>query len=673
MAIQKLILNPGITTESTETLAGTESRWSRSNLIRWRDSFLEKVFGWARISETVIVGVARTLLGFLDAASVAYIAIGTNRRLEVWQNGEIYDITPLRATHNVAVTLDTVIGTTTVTVTDAAFGGSTGDEVVVYVPMSVGGIILLGTYTLTKVDANNYTIESATAATATVNNGGAVPSFATTNTSTTVVVTLANHGYSNGQVFTVQVSTAVGGVTILGEYVVANVTTNTFEITTAVATGTTTGGENGGNARYQYLIPPGLASSMSTTGYGTGTWGGGAWGIGSGSAFTPLRYWFLDNFSASLIACISYGKMYEWTSPVTNRATEIVGPPTISTSMFIAMPQQQVVSLGAEVLGTQDPLLVRWSEAGDFTDWIASSVNQAGSYRLSRGTRIVGGMQGPLSGLIWTDTDLWQMQYVQPPFIYTFNQIASGMGLIAPLAMGILGRDVYWMSQLGFYTYGSSAPSPLACDVWDTIFQDLDMANQDKIICATNSHVNEVAWMYPSISGGSGEIDSYVRVNTAGQWDYGPAGTLFARTAWSDGNLQGLPVAVTLDNLLVEHETTYNADGEAMVGVSARSGYSDIGQGQDMMLIDQIIPDLKLLGTDPEVEISLFVLDEPTGSEVEFGPYTVDSSTSIISILPAARGRQIAVGITSDAIDTWWRLGAVRLRTRPSGRRPMTL
>lgn len=671
MGIVKLTLRPGVTTEATPTLAS--GTWSETNLVHWRDNFLEKMFGWVKISLTQIVGVARTLLGFLDANSVQYIAIGTHRRLEVWQNGQIFDITPLRDTANVAVALDTLIGDNTVTITDAAHGGTTGDEVYILVPISVGGVVLLGSYTMTVVNANDYTIEAAIPATANVVNGGAVPSFATTNLSTTIVVTLANHGYTNGQLFTVQVSTTVGGVVIDGDYVVSNVTLNTFEITDTAATSTTTGSENGGNARFQYLLSPGLVSSASTIGYGTGPWGGGPYGIGSGAIYAPLRYWFLDNFSATLIACIGYGKMYSWVSPVTNRATEIVNAPDISTSMFISMPQQQVVSLGAEVLGVQDPLLVRWSDAGDYTIWIASSTNQAGSYRLSRGTRIMGGLQGPLAGLIWTDTDFWQMTYVQPPFIYTFNQIATGVGLIAPLAMGILGRNVYWMSQKGFYIYGSGAPSPIPCDVWDTIFQNLDIPNQDKIIAAVDSQTGEVAWFYPSISGGTGEIDAYVRVNIAGQWDYGPATTLMARTAWADGNLAGLPVAVTLDNYLVQHEVGYNNDTAAMTGVRAKTGYVDVSEGQEMMLIDQIVPDFKLLGTNPFIELSLHVLDEPTGTSVEFGPYTVNSTTSIISILPAARGRQIAVEIASDAIDTWWRLGAVRLRTRPAGRRPMTL
>jgi hypothetical protein len=671
--MQKLILNAGVTTEATETLAGVQGRWSESNLIRFRDNYIEKMFGWANISEDMVDGIARTLLGFLDANSIAFIAIGSNTRLSVWQNGVIYDITPLRTTTNVAVNLNTVISTKVVQITDASFGGTTGDQIFIVVPLSVGGVTLYGNYTLTLVTANTYTIVASHNATSTVTGGGAVPSYHTNNTTATVNVTFAAHGLVSGNIWTVHVSTTVGGLTLLGDYIISNVATNTFDITAAGnATSTATASENSGNARYQYLIPAGKVSSTTATGYGTGTWGGGPWGVGSGSVFLPLRYWFLDNFSATLIACIGYGKMYTWNSPITNRATLLTQAPSINTAMFIAMPQQQIVSLGAEVLGTQDPLLVRWCDAGVYTDWIASTTNQAGSYRLSRGTRIVGGIQGPLSGLIWTDTDLWQMQYVQPPFIYTFNLVATGMGLISPLAMGILGRNIYWMSQQGFYIYGSGSPSPLPCDVWDTIFQDLDGPNQDKIICATNSHTNEIAWFFPSTSGGTGEIDACVRVNSNGQWDYSPPGTLFARTAWSDGNLQGLPTAVTLDHNLVQHEIGMNDNLSPMTGVHAHTGYLDISEGQQMMLIDQIIPDFKLTGTDPTIEISLHVLDEPTGTPITFGPYTVNHNTSMISILPAARGRQISFEIRSEALNTWWRLGAVRVRTRPSGRRPMT-
>lgn len=681
MALQKLILTPGVTTEASQTLAN--GTWSETNLIRWRDGFLEKMFGWTPLCLTAVSGVARSLHSWVDTESNQYLAVGTNSRLQVINTGTLYDITPLLSTDNVAVAFTTTDTSTTVTITDVGSDAAAGSEVYIPVPVAVGGIILQGYYTIDSiVDPDNFTITAADAATASVVAGGAVPLFNTTNTSAIITVTLVNHGYSIGDTFTVQVSTTVATVVIFGDYQVATVpTADTFTIIALTnANATTSGSENGGNVRLEFLIAPGPVSTMALAGYGAGPYGAGTWGIGTGSSqfLEFLRYWFLDNFGVTLLAAVSQGPMYEWNDDLTARAMLISGPPTINAGMFVSMPQEIVVSLGAEVLGVQDPLLVRWSDAGDYTEWTASSTNQAGSYRLPNGARIVGGIQGPLAGLIWTDSALWQMQYVQPPFIFTFTVIAYGTGLIAPLGMGILTRDVYWISQLGFYRYGSGAPEQLPCPVWDTIFQDLDMDNADKIICAVTSHTNEVAWFYPSLSGGTGEIDAYVKVCVSGgtfNWDYGPVDTLMTRTAWLDNNVgTATTIGVGLDNIVYNHESGYNnGTSAAMTGVRAMSGFIDISEGQEMMRIDQIIPDFIFRGTDPTVNIYLHVLDQPNSTPVVHGPFEVTEDTTLISLLPAARGRQIAFEVTSDAADMWWRLGAVRLRTAVDGRRPATL
>lgn len=680
MALQKLLLKSGTNTEATPTLA--EGTWVETNCIRFRDGYLEKMLGWQPLAVTPVMGTARSMHGWSDTDGIVYIAIGTNTNLMIIWNGNLDDITPLRATVNIAVAFSTTDGETEVTITDTAHGANVGDQVNIVTPVSVGGIVMSGYYTITSiVDADNYTVEAADAATATVSGGGAVADFDTTNLDSEVLVTFADHGFMVGQQFTVYVSTAVGGLTLNGSYLILTVPdadTLTFDAGSA-ASSTTSGFENGGNVRIEYLISPGPASTMITQGYGTGGYGLGPWGIGDpGSTFLlPLRYWFLENFGVTLIASMSNGPMYEWTPPysTTPRATAIVGPPTINTAMFIAMPALQVISLGAEVLGVQDPLLVRWSDAGSYTDWIATTTNQAGSYRLSHGSRIVGGIQGALAGLIWTDDALWQMQYIQPPLVYTFTIVAHGCGLIAPKAMGLLGRDVFWMSVRGFYRYGSGAPEQLPCPVWDTVFLDLDTANMDKCICGVNSAENEVMWFFPSISGGTGEIDSYVKLAVeTGDWDYGPAGTLLARTAWgSDASGTSLPVSIDLSRYAQEQELGFNAgETAAMTGVRAKSAYLDIEDGKQMYRVDQIIPDFKMLGTDPTLRMTLHVLDHPNGTPREFGPYTITQDTQYFSIVPAARGRQVAVEIEMDGADMWFRLGAVRIRTAPSGVRPQS-
>lgn len=674
MPLQKLIFKSGVTRQATQTLA--DGTWSYCDRIRWRDGYLEKLGGWQRLTTVAVDGTARTLHAFEDLNRIIYLAIGTNTQLEVWSAGSLTDITPLRDTANVAVNFSTVLGSTTVTIVDAANGAAEDDQIVIYVPVSVGGIVLQGTYTITSiVDANTYTIEAAAAATSTVNNGGAVPSFATVDTTPTITVTLANHGNGIGNVFTVQVSTAVGGLTISGEYIVDTTpTVNTFTVVASGnATSTTSGSENGGNARFFYLISPGPVSTLTTQGYGSGTYGSGGYGTGSGAtvAAEPLRYWSLDNWEETLVASPTNLGIYAWIPPVTatNRATIIAGAPIYNTGMFVAMPQLQIMAYGTEVLGTQDPQLIRWCDTGDYTDWIATSTNQAGSYHLSSGSRIVGGLQAQLSGLFWTNIDLWQAQYVGPPFIYSFTKIGDGCGLIAQFAMGSIGRDVYWMSQQGFFVYGSGIVQPVPCAVWDQIFVNLDIANQDKCIAATNAALHEIAWYYPSTDG-DGEIDSYAKLNIlTGDWDYGS----LVRTGWIDQNLFGNPLGIDENGIVQQHELGYDADGDPMTGVFAESGFVDIPDGTDLMVVDQIIPDFVLRSIDdansPEISVIVYGTDYPGNTPTSRGPYTVTPTTAFINLSPAMRARQLAYKVTCDAEDTFFRWGASRVRAAPAGRR----
>lgn len=666
MPYQKVTLKPGITTEATQTLA--EGTWSRSNRIRWRDGYLEKMLGWVRMSSTALSGTCRSLHAWQDLDAISYLACGTNSRLQLMTQAEVFDITPLRATANVAVDFSTVMGDETVTIVDTAHGGATGDTVLILVPVSVGGIILQGYYEITVIDPDTYTIEAADAATATVNNGGAVPEFDTTMGSADVDVTFEDHGLSMGDEFEIQVSTAVGGLTLFGTYQVQSVTSaDVFVIDGGGNAGSTANAfENSGNARFLYLIAAGLVSSTYQQGWGTGGWGLGPWGVGEAGAtyLVRMRVWSLDNFALDLIAAPSGGPIYSWTPPdLTVRAALVGGTsPDFNQGIFVAMPQLQVVSWGAEVLGAQDPLLVRWCDTGDFTDWVATSTNQAGSYRLSRGSRIVGALQGPLAGLLWTDVDLWQMQYVGLPFIYSFNIIGKGCGLVGPLAAAVIDRHVYWMSLQGFYVFGTGSVTPVPCAVWDTVFQDINLDYIDKVVAAASSTQREIAFYYPSAQG-DGEIDRYVKLNTiTGEWDYGE----LVRTAWTDLSVFGYPIGVDETGLIMQHDQTYDADGEAMEDVMAETGFVDLAEGENIIYLDQIIPDFKLMGTDPEVNLYMKMLDWPFGTAVEYGPFRVTSNTKFITT--QMRGRQAAFRIECNKKGTWFRMGAPRVRLAPAGR-----
>lgn len=670
MPFQKILLQPGVDVQRTKTL--NSGSWSTSNLIRWREGLLEKMGGWGHLNTTPIPGIVRGLHAFQDLNGIDYIAAGSSSRLELYTSGNLYDITPIRATVNIAVDFSTVISTTTVTIKDVAHGASAEDWINIVIPVSVGGIIIQGFYIITSIiDLDNYTI-TAGVATATVNNGGAVPVFTTVNTTNVVTVTFANHGYVIGNAFTVQVSTVVGGLTIFGPYLVDTVpTADTFTIlTVSGATSSISGGENGGLARINYLIRSGSSSDMPVLGWGGGSWGSGAWGISSGTtAILPLRNWFLDNFGQNLVAVYTNGPLYQWVPPLAddNPATIVSEAPSISAGMFVAMPQAQVILLGTEVGAVQDSLLVRWCDNGDYSSsgsWTATSINQAGSYRLSKGSKIVGGIQAPNAGVIWTDTDVWLMQYIQQPFIYGFSIIGTGCGLLSPKGMTILAGAVYWISLKGIFAYDvGGSVRPVLCPVWDKIFGDLDTTNADKAFAASNSLFNEAMYFYPSLSGATEEIDSYVKHNVfENLWDYGS----LVRTAWIDESVFGNPVGCDADGILQQHELGNDADGVA-IDSFAQSGYMDLANGEMFIMINWLIPDFLLQGTGASVTVTLYAVDFPTDTPRSYGPFTVTAATQYINV--RARARQIAIKIENDTLGTYWRIGAIRYRGEPAGRR----
>lgn len=670
MPFQKIILQPGVDVQKTKTL--NSGSWSVSNLIRWREGLLEKMGGWEHLVATAIPGVVRGLHAFQDLSSIDYLAAGSNSRLELYSAGALTDITPIRATHNVAVDFSTTSDLTTVTIKDAANGAAAGDWVNIIVPVSVGGIILQGYYLINSiVDANDYTITGGIA-TSTIANGGAVPLFTTVMSSDIVTVTLAGHGYVVGNIFTVQVSTSVGGLTLSGVYIVDTIVdADNFTILTASgASSSTSGSENSGNARLQYLLPSGYATDTTQIGWGGGTWGSGTWGMSSGTtAIVPLRNWFLDNFGQNLVAVYTNGPLYQWIPPIAanNVATIVSEAPSISVGMFVAMPQAQVVLLGTEVSATQDPLLIRWSDNGDYSSsgtWTASSTNQAGSYRLSKGSRIIGGVQAPNAGVIWTDTDAWLMQYIQQPFIYGFNIIGTGCGLLSPKGFTVLAGVVYWLSLKGIFAYDiGGSVRPVICPVWDKIFGDLDTDNADKAFAASNSLFNEAMYFYPSLSGGTSEIDSYVKHNVfENLWDYGS----LIRTAWIDESVFGNPIAVDGNGILQQHELGTDDDGLAMDSY-AQSGYMDIANGEMFIMINWLIPDFLFKGDTPSVTVTLYAVDFPGDTPRTYGPFTVTSTTQYINV--RARARQIAIRIENDTLGTYWRIGAIRYRGAPAGKR----
>lgn len=588
--------------------------------------------------------------------------------------------------------INATTGPQTVAGTASTNGSNITNYDSVYIPthISVGGLILFGLYQCTAATSTQYQISAVDVlgnpapATATVVNGGAVALYNTTTGSSLVQVTLNNHGYSVGDTYPVLVSTSVGGITLGGSYTVVSVTSaNIFSIQASQnATSTTSASINGGNARYIYYIsygPLAAGRGYSTGGYSTDGYSTGVTTTAVAGGFAQdATDWSLDNWGEILISNpdgvtqVSFdneptgGPIYQW-APSTNLQISSIIPqaPISNHSMFLAMPQRQIVALGSTFNGIQDHLLIRWCDINNFNQWIALPQNQAGSFRLPKGSRIVGGLQGPQQGLIWTDLALWSMQYVNLPDVYNFNEIAVGCGMIGKKAAGTLNNVVYWMGQSQFYMYTGNGVQSLPCTVWDIVFQELDLTQLDRIRCAPNSRFGEISWFFPTLSSG-GEVTKYVKYTVAtNSWDYGT----LTRTSWINQSVLGPPIGTSADRLIFQHETSQNADGAPLVA-SFQTGYFTLQDGDLQTFVDQVWPDFKWgyynSTQNASLKMTFYVTDYPGQTPRVHGPYTLTQATKYVT--PRLRGRLVSIKFESDDINTFWRIGAPRYRLMPDGK-----
>ena len=675
-----LKLVPGVNQNRTPAL--NEAAISTSQLIRFVPDaqgigLPQKLGGWTKYFANPISSIIRCLWAWADANDKKYLAIGAVDLLETLSENILRDITPRTETYNVGVDVDTVSGSNEVTINITGSNITSYDSVYIQTQISVGGLVLFGMYQCSAIGANSFNIYATDVlgqpayATATITTGGAVPVYDTTSGSSIVLVTLADHGYVVGDTFTALVSTDVAGITIYGNYLIVQInSTGTFSIQTSnAANASDTADMNGGDARYEIFIGDGPLPLG--TGYGVGPYGVGGYGTGvtptanPGTSITATD-WSLDNWGSVLIANPFEDVIYQW-NPLINPtvASVITNAPTANTGCFVAMPQRQIIAYGSTFNGIIDHLLVRWCDVENYDDWIASVTNQAGSYRIPRGSRIVGGIQGPQQGLIWTDTALWSMQYIGQPYIYSFNEVGTGCGLIGQKAAGTLNGSVYWMGPSQFYVLAGSGVESIYCPVWDVIFQDIDLTNVNKIRFAANSLFNEVAWYYPTTSS-NGEVAKYVKYNKGlGQWDFGTLG----RTAWINQSVLGNPIGASPERYIYQHETSPNADGQPMLS-SFQTGYFALSEADVKTFIDQVWPDMKwgyYGGTqNANVQITFYYTDYAGQTPLVSGPFTVTQSTQYVT--PRFRGRLVSIAISSSDINSFWRLGNIRYRLQPDGK-----
>jgi len=530
MPLQKLQLKPGVNREST-TYAN-EGGWFESDKVRFRSGYPEKLGGWTNLaalnngSAYTYYGVNRGMVNWVTLSYANVNGVGTNQKYYVEYGGRYYDITPLTSASPVTL--------------------------------------------------------------------GANP-FATTSGSYLVTVTAAGHVTSPGTWVTFSGATAVGGLTLNNEYeVISTLDGNTYTIiNSTAATSTATGGGSAVVADYQ--INAGNATFSVSNGWGTGSWSGAyGWGAASPTANgigTQLRLWSADNFGQDLIFAPRGGAIYYWaadttTSPTPRGITLQKAAQNASYANYAYIPnttlevissdvQRFAIAFGANPYTpgnsntTFDPMLVRWSDQEDPYEWVPAVTNQAGEYRLQGGSTIVAARTSKQEILIWTDSALFSMQYLGPPYVWGFNQLMGNTSLISPNAIASVNNQTFWMGVDKFYVYTGRVDT-LSSTLWQYVFNDINQDQAYQIVAGTNERYSEVWWMYPSL--GSPVNDRYVIYNHLEQiWYYGNIN----RTAWLDSPLRPYPMgAFSVQNTYLTQAIT-----AIQTSLTLINGYSYPGSG----------------------------------------------------------------------------------------------
>jgi len=513
--------------------------------------------------------------------------------------------------------------------------------------------------------------------------------FTTTSGQTTVVV--ADPGLGNvleGDFVTFSGATAVGGLTLNGEYqiVTVNSLANTFTI--ASATPASSSATGGGTVTAAYQINTGTAIAVPLTGWGASTWGSGTWGIGQESD-NSLRLWSQSNFGEDLIFGPRGGAIYYWdaSAGTGTRAVALssllgaAGVPTKQNYLLISDVSRFVFAMGCEDGGVFDAMLIRWSDQEDATNWVPAATNQAGSLRLSRGSEIVTATQSRQEILVWTDTSLYSLQYVGAPVVWGAQLVGENVSIASENAVAYANGVAYWMGVDKFYKYDGRTQT-LRCDLRQFIFNRLNADQYHQVFAGTNEAFNEIWWFY--CADDSVEVNSYAVYNYAEDvWYYGSMG----RTAWVDSGISNTPIAATYSYNLVAHETgTDNAETDSVQPIEAyiTSSEFDLDDGHNFMFIWRMLPDVNFSGSNaanPSIVMTLLPMANSGAGYTD--PASV-GSTNVSTITRSAtvpiekftgqvfvrvRGRQMVMKVSSANLGVAWQLGSPRLDMRPDGRR----
>ena len=623
MSLRLLKFRPGVVKDITEYSAGKNGPfYVDSNLVRFVNGYPKKIGGWqqedyfrttATSTTTLVQGKPKKMIFWRSLDDGAdRIALGTSSHLYILKADVLFDVTPLRKTSSsLSNPLATTSGSTTVTVTDTSHGAVTGDYVVLDSASAIGGISAdtlnrVEGYEITKINDNSYSFVSPDTASSTV---------------------------------------ASGGGTMNIKYLIGNA-------------------EN-----------VGIESSDPALGWGVGAWGDSTWGTARTTSTSDVSLeatqWSLQIWGDDLLALNRLGQLYYWdTSGGENQRAVLAsglsgasGIPTQNRMMSISFPDRHLILAGTNNIidGVFDPMLIRFSDQEDFTNFTVTATNTAGDQRLEVGNKIIAITPTKDETFINTDEAVYGMTFTGPPFTFSFRLLAVNCGAVAINGTISVDGSVYWIGKSNFYFYNGNVQE-LPCPVKQFVFDRMQLRYQDKIHVGHNKKFSELTWYYVSTANeeeSNPEPDSYVTYNyQENVWSIGS----LQRNVWLDATgFRTVPFAFDKDGRLYNHETGTSDNGSAMNCHIETSEVEIDETGSRLYMIDKIVPDASMT-SETNLLVEFKSRKYPQATEITKGPFTVTSSTRKVST--RAKGRQIAIKYSSTGTDDDWSIGDFRINAR---------
>jgi len=597
---------PGFHRESTQY--AEEGKWYDGNRVRFREGKPENLRGYNKAIDTPYTGIARDIITWSDNDTKKFLSFGTEKFLYAVKSNELYDITPFVSAIALTSVFDTSAGSPLVVVSITSHGVSVNDRIFISSATSIGnsGILLSGEYSIVAVDnLNSFTISATTTATNTVIQGG--------------------------------------------------------------------------TADIEFILPTENTVPIQGTGYGAGVYNAGvsttgqrAWNEPAAEgAITFLNsQWSLDNWGEDMVACRRGGRIFYFdadSSITPERSVVISASPSINNAIKVSPNDRHLISFGTNEFGTgsYNPMLVRWSDQEDYTNWTPSISSTSGEVVLTGGTEIIGSIRSRNAIHVWTNTAMYTQQYVGPPFTFSFQQVGTNCGLIAPHAAVDVDGISYWMGEDNFYAFDGRVRN-LECTVRRYLYDSFNMVNKDKVFAGVNSEFNEIMWLYPSEN--STEPDSYIIYNyKENHWVYGTSFySVLAGERVFDNTIGAGRVSASDSRYLWNNEPTdvYSGNGKILTSYLESSSF-DIDDGNELLFVDRIIPDYTITNNG-NIQFSIMFSEYPNSTPITKGPYTINQNTTKVDL--RGRGRQAEI-IVSASSNGSWRWGSVRANVRPDGGR----